>query len=66
VLPRLDFSYDEEKDVLTIEGIPYPGMYFRSIARRPPGELTIYTSMDKEGQLIISQRYTPNAAREEE
>lgn len=38
-MPKLTFSYDEDRDILTVEGIPFSGDYFRVIkGMRPDGE----------------------------
>lgn len=34
---KLDFSYDPDTDVLTVEGIQFSGIFFRRLAGTDPG-----------------------------
>jgi len=36
-MERLNFSYNESQDILTIEGIPYSGELFRAFAGKSKG-----------------------------
>ena len=38
-MPRLEIQYDEESDILTIEGVMYHGEYFRKLSKPNPDML---------------------------
>ena len=54
----LEFSYDAEFDVMTIEGHRYRGEFFRTIAEPEEGALYSY-AIEKDGDLRIFKKIGP-------
>lgn len=47
----LAYSYDEERDVLTVEGVAYSGHMFRSLAFMPIG--THFQLIDRRNDTVV-------------
>jgi hypothetical protein len=53
-LAELNFEYDKDADVITIEGVNYSGAFFRFFAN-PPRDTVFKIIQDDSGSLVIQE-----------